>query len=237
MRILQRIPGKSGPSLNLRNNLAKSIGITAHSTYWLQTGHFFCGFSKQAAPGLTPPRKCTHSDVSITNCLSINFQHLLIPRDQTTSLSGNSVLDKLCPTPGLTQKLCWASLMVQWLRIHLQMWGTQIRALVWEDPTCPGAAKSICANFRIPGRAPRHQRKFGWGLRGEGPSCSSILLQPRYLGSLCVCVFLNLFIFGCTGSPLLHKFFFRCRERGSTLTAACRFFIVVAFLVAEHGLQ
>ena len=123
--------------------------------------HSLCGFSKQAAPGLTPPRNCTHSDVSITNCLSINFQHLLIPRDQTTSLSGNSVLDKLCPTPGLTQKLCSASLMVQWLRIHLQMWGTQIRALVWEDPTCLGAAKSICANFRIPGRAPRHQRKFG----------------------------------------------------------------------------
>ena len=144
--ILQRVPGKSGPSWNLRNNLAKPTDITVHSTYWLldrQTGHFlgllhlsfatvspwsrgknclavsqprgetknanrsksFCGFSKHAAPGLTPPRNCTHSDVSITNCLSINFQHLLTPRDQTTSLSSNSVLDKICPTPGLTQKL------------------------------------------------------------------------------------------------------------------------------------
>ena len=33
----------------------------------------------------------------------------------------------------------WASLVVQWLRICLPMQGTQVRALVWEDPTCRGA--------------------------------------------------------------------------------------------------
>ena len=33
-----------------------------------------------------------------------------------------------------------ASLVAQWLRICLPMQGTWVRALVWEDPTCRGAA-------------------------------------------------------------------------------------------------
>ena len=33
-----------------------------------------------------------------------------------------------------------ASLVVQWLRVHLPMQGTWVRAPVWEDPTCHGAA-------------------------------------------------------------------------------------------------
>ena len=36
--------------------------------------------------------------------------------------------------------LCWASLVAQWLRVCLPMQGTRVRALVWEDPTCRGAA-------------------------------------------------------------------------------------------------
>ena len=39
-----------------------------------------------------------------------------------------------------------ASLVVQWLRIHLPMLGTQVRALVQEDSTCRGAAKPLCHN-------------------------------------------------------------------------------------------
>ena len=34
----------------------------------------------------------------------------------------------------------WASLVAQWLRTCLLMQGTRVRALVWEDPTCHGAA-------------------------------------------------------------------------------------------------
>ena len=40
-----------------------------------------------------------------------------------------------------------ASLVVQWLRIHLLMQGTRIRALVQEDPTCRGAAKPVRHNY------------------------------------------------------------------------------------------
>ena len=37
-----------------------------------------------------------------------------------------------------------ASLMVQWLRIHLPMQGAQVRSLLGEDPTCHGATNSVC---------------------------------------------------------------------------------------------
>ena len=36
-----------------------------------------------------------------------------------------------------------ASLVVQWLRIHLPMQGTRVRALVREDSTCRGATKPM----------------------------------------------------------------------------------------------
>ena len=39
-----------------------------------------------------------------------------------------------------------ASLVVQWLRIHLPMQGTLVRALVREDPTCRGATKPVSHN-------------------------------------------------------------------------------------------
>ena len=38
------------------------------------------------------------------------------------------------------------SLVVQRLRIHLLMQGTQVPSLVWEDPTCHRAAKPLCHN-------------------------------------------------------------------------------------------
>ena len=41
------------------------------------------------------------------------------------------------------------SLVVQWLRTHLPMPGTQVWSLVQEDPSCLGATKSVCHNFWI----------------------------------------------------------------------------------------
>ena len=39
------------------------------------------------------------------------------------------------------------SLVAHWLRICLPMQGTQVRALVWEDPTCRGATKPMLHNY------------------------------------------------------------------------------------------
>ena len=41
-------------------------------------------------------------------------------------------------------KISWgASLVAQWLRVCLLVQGTRVRALVWEDPTCHGAAGPV----------------------------------------------------------------------------------------------
>ena len=40
-----------------------------------------------------------------------------------------------------------ASLVAQWLRICLPMQGTWVRALVWEDPTCRGATRSVSYDY------------------------------------------------------------------------------------------
>ena len=41
----------------------------------------------------------------------------------------------------------WTSLVIQWLRIHLPMQGTQVQSLVWEDPKCqPTALKPVLRN-------------------------------------------------------------------------------------------
>ena len=37
-----------------------------------------------------------------------------------------------------------SSLVMQWLRIHLPMQGTQVQALFQEDPTCQEATKPMC---------------------------------------------------------------------------------------------
>ncbi|KAJ8787577.1 hypothetical protein J1605_022892 [Eschrichtius robustus] len=46
-----------------------------------------------------------------------------------------------------TQQLGGTSLVAQWLRIRLPVQGTQVRALVWEDPTCHGATKPVHHNY------------------------------------------------------------------------------------------
>ena len=42
-----------------------------------------------------------------------------------------------------------ASLVAQWLRIRLLTQGTQVRALVWEDPTCHGATRPMSHNYWV----------------------------------------------------------------------------------------
>ena len=45
------------------------------------------------------------------------------------------------------EKNARASLVAQWLRICLPMQGTRVRALVWEDPTCRGAAGPVSHSY------------------------------------------------------------------------------------------
>ena len=49
--------------------------------------------------------------------------------------------------PSVKTQCLGTSLVAQWLRIHLPMQGTQVRALVREDPTCRGATRPVCHNY------------------------------------------------------------------------------------------
>ena len=71
-----------------------------------------------------------------------------------------------------TNNECWrASLVVQWLGIHLPMQGTWVRALVREDPTCCGATKPV-HNY--------------WACTPEPASHKYWAHTPQLLKSLCL---------------------------------------------------
>ena len=53
----------------------------------------------------------------------------------------------ISPHKCIKNKSTGTSLVARWLRIGLPMQGTQVRALVWEDPTCRGATKTVCHNY------------------------------------------------------------------------------------------
>ncbi|KAJ8786102.1 hypothetical protein J1605_006536 [Eschrichtius robustus] len=83
------------------------------------------------------------------NILGFLFPFLII---LTNILNPESVLlfTKLCcplPKNSITKCASGASLVAQWLRICLPTQGTQVRALVQEDPTCHGATKPMCHNY------------------------------------------------------------------------------------------
>ena len=123
--------------------------------------------------------------------------------------------------------------MIQWLRIHLQMWGTQLRSLVWEHPTCLGAAKSICANFRISGRAPLTPEKI-W----VRPQKRGSFVQLNLVTATVPCeIFFKKFIrFWLCWVSTAACFSLAAESGGYALVVACRFFVVVASLVAEDRL-
>ena len=65
-----------------------------------------------------------------------------------------------------------ASLVARWLRIRLPVQGTQVRALVWEDPTCHGATGPVHHNYWACALEPA-----GHGCRAHVPH----LLKPAHL--------------------------------------------------------
>ena len=61
-----------------------------------------------------------------------------------------------------------ASLVAQWLRICLPRQGTRVRALVWEDPTCRGAAGPVSHKYwacTSGACAPQQERPRQWEAR------------------------------------------------------------------------
>ena len=67
---------------------------------------------------------------------------LALPRSHLKVLLIRNVLEN-----SVYKQMCRASLVAQWLKIHLPIQGTRVRALVQEDPTCHGATKPVCHNY------------------------------------------------------------------------------------------
>ena len=81
-----------------------------------------------------------------------------------------------------------ASLVVQWLRIHLPIQGTRVRALVREKPTCCRATKPVCHNY--------------WACALEPSSHNYWAHMPQLLKPVCL-------------EPLLHNKRSHCIEKPS----------------------
>ena len=62
--------------------------------------------------------------------------------------------DPCCP-----KKHSGASLVVQWLRIHLPIQGTWVWSMVQEDTTCCGATEPVCHNYWACALEPRNCNK------------------------------------------------------------------------------
>ena len=75
--------------------------------------------------------------VQSTNPNYISLLHQLRPDQELSDL----------PPCTFKKLFSGASLVAQWLRICLPMQGTRVRALVWEDPTCRGAAGPVSHNY------------------------------------------------------------------------------------------
>ena len=91
-----------------------------------------------------------YDSFTLLSFVSIRF-HEPFREDSTTQTTLHMWLCKSWGIPTLTVstvKRTWrASLVAQWLRICLPMQGTRVRALVWEDPTCRGAAKPVSHSY------------------------------------------------------------------------------------------
>ena len=74
----------------------------------------------------------------------------IIVRDFNTPLTSmnRSSRQKINKVTVVLKDTIGTSLVVQWLAICLPVQGTLVRSLVWEDPTCRGATKSVCHNYR-----------------------------------------------------------------------------------------
>ena len=85
--------------------------------------------------------------VCVSVCVCVCVCVCLFGRGSWWTLLNNFQVSELYALSPDKRRWVWASLVAQWLRIHLPMQGTLVRALVQEDPTCRGATKPMRCNY------------------------------------------------------------------------------------------
>ena len=73
----------------------------------------------------------------------------------------------------------WASLVEQWLRICLPIQGTQVQALVQEDPTCHGATKPVRHNYWARALEPVCRNYWAYVPQLLKPACLEPMLHNK----------------------------------------------------------
>ena len=114
---------------------ASSTDSTAHLSHLMQESGLEPLFKCNTRPALIVKDHTTEIDMDLP--LEGTARELLIHR---------TYLMNIYYVPEDYKKTLGASLVAQWLRICLLMQGTRVRALVWEDPTCHGAAGPVSHN-------------------------------------------------------------------------------------------
>ena len=77
------------------------------------------------------------------------------------------------------KKLIGTSLVAQWLRVHLPMQGTRVRALVWVDPTCHGATKPVSHNYWACALEPMSHNYWAHKPQLLKPACLEPMLRNK----------------------------------------------------------
>ena len=106
--------------------------------------------SRVCSPGLQLPRPPPGWMVGATLCppvalMPAGCELSVLPRVEALSTRVDS--SDSCQLDRCEEHQVWASLVVQWLGACLSMQGTQVRALVWENPTCRGATRPVSHNY------------------------------------------------------------------------------------------
>ena len=98
-------------------------------------------FSPFLLPGKASLQSYRHKQEPVYACVQTQtFLELYSEKIKT-------IKHKLLLLPATKLRTLGASLVAQWLRVCLPMKGTWVRALVWEDPTCRGAAGPVSHNY------------------------------------------------------------------------------------------
>ena len=116
-----------------------------------------------ACPHLLPPCGQKQKEASSTFSSHASAPHWQNPHQKSTAREPEKWLkpSSPCDTESEDEQRRWlnisvsgavkisygTSLVAQGLRIRLPMQGTQVRSLVWEDPTRRGATKSVHHNY------------------------------------------------------------------------------------------
>ena len=123
--------------------------------------------------GRSPEQIFFQKDMQMANRHMKRFSTSLVTREMQIKTTRHLTPVRTVIIKKNTNNKHWrASLVAQWLRIHLPMQGTRVWALVREDPTCHRATKPVRHNY--------------WACALEPASHNYWACEPQLLKPVCL---------------------------------------------------